>query len=159
MLQTDAAHQRPGNTPASAPEASHHKSPQTQKQENPGLPASQRRKSQPGETTAADLTAGTMDTSHIRLIYGGHPPPSPWNSTPHESRQYCSQYLNPSKSDGRNTSMGPSLHDTIPSGKETSKPAVAARSCDENLRPMPPLSHALYSRQNPPPTQSQGSSA
>ena len=83
MLHTDAAQQRSGNSPASAPEASQQKSPRPQKQANPGRPVSQRRKSQPGDTTAVDRTAGTMGTSHINLIYDGLAPPPPGNSTPH----------------------------------------------------------------------------
>ena len=85
MLHTDAAQQRPGNPPASAPEASQQKPPRAQKQANPGLPASQRMNSQPGDTTAADQTAGTLDTSHTSLIHDGLTPPPPWNSTPHAS--------------------------------------------------------------------------
>jgi len=83
MLHTDAAQQRSGNSPTSAPEASQQKSPQAQKHANPGRPSSQRRKSQPGDTTAADRTAGTTDTSHISLIHNGLAPPPPWNSTPY----------------------------------------------------------------------------
>ena len=58
MIHTDAAQQRPGNPPASAPEASQQKPPRAQKQPNPGLPASQRMNSQPGDTTTTDQTAG-----------------------------------------------------------------------------------------------------
>jgi len=58
MLHTDAAQQRPGNPPASAPEASQQKPSRAQKQANPGFPASQRMNSQPGDTTAAHQTAG-----------------------------------------------------------------------------------------------------
>ena len=65
MLHTVAAQQRPGNLPVSAPEASQPQSPRAQNQANPGRMASQRRKSQPGDTTAADRSAGTMDKSRV----------------------------------------------------------------------------------------------
>ena len=58
MLHTEAAQQRPGNPPASAPEATQQKPPRAQKQANSGLPALQRMNSQSGDPTAADQTAG-----------------------------------------------------------------------------------------------------
>ena len=71
----------------SAPEASQPKPPRAQEQVHPGRPAAQRRKSQLGNTTAADRTAGTMGTSHISVIHDGPAQPPPWNSTPHASTQ------------------------------------------------------------------------
>jgi len=96
MLHTDAAQQQPGNPPASAPEASQ-KQLRAQKQANSEFPASQRMHSQPGDTTAADLTAGTMDTSHTSLIHGGPTPPPPWNATPHATTPTLQQVLDPTK--------------------------------------------------------------
>jgi len=144
MLHTDAVQQRPGNLPASAPEASQQKSPRAQKQANPGRPASQRRKSQPGDTTAADRTAGTMDTSHISVIHDGLAPPPPWNSTcTHHNRT------------GTARAQGPACTIPSPRGRKRASrqqhPAVATRiyaPC--NLCPMQPLPHALCSRHNPP---------
>jgi len=97
MLHTDAAQQRHGNSPASAPEASQQKPPRVQKQTNPGLPAPQRMNSQLGDTTAADLPAGSMGTSHISMMYGGHTPPPPWNSTPHAVMRTLQQVPDPIK--------------------------------------------------------------
>ena len=97
MLYTDAAQQRPGNLPASAPEASQPKPPRAQEQAHPGRPAAQRRKSQLGNTTAADRTAGTMGTSHISVIYDGPAQSPPWNSTPHTSTQTLQQVLDLTK--------------------------------------------------------------
>ena len=82
MLHTDAAQPRPDNLSASAPKASQQKSPRAQNRAN-GRTASQRRKSQPSDSTAADRPTGTMDTSHTSSIHDGLTPPSPWNSTPH----------------------------------------------------------------------------
>ena len=96
MLHTDAAQQRPGNSPASAPEASQ-KQPRAQTQANSEFPASQLMHSQPGDTTAADLTAGTMDISHTSLIHGGLTPPPPWNPTPHVTTPTLQQVLDPAK--------------------------------------------------------------
>jgi len=80
MLHTDAAQQRPGNLP-SAPQAS--KKPLRAQNQANGFTTSQRRQSRPGDTTAAERPAGTMDTTHISLIHDGPPSPPPWNSTPH----------------------------------------------------------------------------
>jgi len=96
MLHTDAAQQRPGNSPASAPEVSQ-KQPRAQTQANSEFPASQRMHSEPGDTTAADLTAGTMDISHTSLIHGGLTPPPPWNPTPHATTPTLQQVLDPTK--------------------------------------------------------------
>jgi len=81
MLHTDAAQQRPGNLPL-APKASQQTPLRTQNQAN-GRTVSQRRKSQPGNTIAAERWAGTIDTTYISLIHDGPTPPPPWNSTPH----------------------------------------------------------------------------
>ena len=97
MLHTDAAQQRPGNLPASAPEASQPKPPRAQEQAHPGRPAAQRRKSQLGNTTAADRTAGTMGTSHISVIHDGPAQPPPWNSTPHALTQTLQKVLDLTK--------------------------------------------------------------
>ena len=53
--------------------------------------------SQPGETTAADQTAGALDTSHTSLIHDGLTPPPPWNSTPHTVTPTLQQVLDPTK--------------------------------------------------------------
>jgi len=96
MLHTGAAQQRPGNPPASAPEASQ-KQPRVQTQANSEFPASQRTHSQPSDTTAADLTTGTMGTSHTSLIHGGHTPPPPWNPTPQVTTPTLQQVLDATK--------------------------------------------------------------
>jgi len=149
MLHTDAAQQRPGNLPASAPEASQQKPPRAQKQANPGLPASQRMNGQPGDTTAADQTAGTLDTSHTSLIHDGlsrrhnrcKPDGRKHGHTAHQPHPRQAQpattvgsyapcnYTHTAgtaqpKMRDSNTSAWPGLHDTIPSGKDTSKPAL-----------------------------------
>jgi len=83
MLHTDAAKQRPGNLP-SAPKASPQQ-PQRPQNQAHGRTTSQRRQSQPGDTTAAKRPARTMDTTYISLIHDGPPSPPPWNSTPHDA--------------------------------------------------------------------------
>ena len=92
MLHKDVAQQRPGKQPASAPEASQ-KPLRAQEQTNSKIPTFQRMNSRPGDTTAADLMAGNMDTSHISLIHGGPSPPPRWDSTPHVPHQHCNKYL------------------------------------------------------------------
>ena len=67
MLHRNAAQQRPGYLP-SAPQA-FQKLLRAQNQAN-GCTASQRRQSQPGDTTAAERPAGTMDTTHISVGAG-----------------------------------------------------------------------------------------
>jgi len=81
MLHKDAAQQRPGNQPVSAPEVSQ-KPLRAQEQANSKIPTFQGMNSRPGDTIAADLTARNMDTSHISLIHGGPSPPPRRDSTP-----------------------------------------------------------------------------
>jgi len=98
MLHKDAAQQRPGNPPASTPEASQ-KPPRAQGQTNSEIPTFQRMNSRPGDTSAAGLTAGNMDTSHISLIHGRTSPPSRWDSTPHATTPTLYQTLDPTKNE------------------------------------------------------------
>jgi len=92
--------------------------------------------SRPGGTTAAGLTAGNMDTSHISLIHDRPRPPPRWDSTPHAPTPTLQQALDPTKkTSGTSTSAWSGLHDTIPTGKDTSKPADAARRHGGILRP------------------------
>ena len=92
------------------------------KQTGVRLPTGQRRQSQPGDTTAAERPAGTMDTTHISLIHDETPSPQPRNSTPHATE------LHPPQLDGHSTSARPSLHDPIPPRRATSKQAATACS-------------------------------
>jgi len=73
MLHNDAAQQRPGKKPASAPEASQ-KPPRAQGRANPKIPTLKRISSRPRDTTVASLTDGNMDTPHIIHIHGRHSP-------------------------------------------------------------------------------------
>ena len=145
MLHTDAAQQRPGNLP-SAPQASQ-KPLRAQNQTNERT-TSQLRQSQPSDTTAAERPAGTMGTTYTSLIPGGPPSPSPWNSTPHDA---CRHYrkLHPPKLENHNMGAEPSMHNSIPPRKETSKPAATACSWEANPRPLQPRPNTLCSRQNP----------
>jgi len=96
MLHNDAAQQRPGKKPASAPEASQ-KPPTTQGRENLMIPTLQRMISRPGDTTASSLTDGNMDTPHISLIHGRHSPPPRWDPTPHATKYTLHQPHGPTK--------------------------------------------------------------
>ena len=98
MLHNDAAQQRPGNRPASAPEASQNP-PRAQGRANSKIPTLQRMNSRPGDTTAAGLTAGNMDTSHISLIHGRPSPPPRWDSTPHAPTPTLQEELDPTKNE------------------------------------------------------------
>ena len=60
---------------------------------------------------------------------------------PIHPHQQCSKHLTQEKTSGTSTSAWPELHDTIPTGKDTSKPADAARRHGGILRPIQPLSH------------------
>jgi len=55
--------------------------------------------SRPGGTTAAGLTAGNMDISHISLIHGRPSPPPRWDSTPHTPTPTLQQVLDPTKNE------------------------------------------------------------
>ena len=64
MLHNNAAQQRPGEKLASAPEASQI-TPQAQGRANFKIPTLKRTRSRPGDTNAASLMDGNMDTMHI----------------------------------------------------------------------------------------------
>ena len=55
--------------------------------------------------------------------------------------QHCRKHLTQQKTSGTSTSAWSGLHDTIPTGKDTSQPADAARRHGGILRPIQPLSH------------------
>ena len=74
MLHNDTAQHRSGKKPASAPEASQ-KPPRAQERANLKILTPKRISSRPGDTTAASLTDGNMDTPHIIHIHGRHSPP------------------------------------------------------------------------------------
>ena len=86
ILARDATQRRgaatPGKKPASAPEASQ-KPQRAQGRANSKILTLQRMSSRPGDTTAASLTAGNTDTSHISFIHDRPSPPPRWDSTPH----------------------------------------------------------------------------
>jgi len=75
MLHNDAVQQRPGEKPASAPEASQ-KSPRAQGQVNFKIPTLKRTSSRPGDTNAAGLADRNIDTTHIIHIHSRHSPPT-----------------------------------------------------------------------------------
>jgi len=74
----------------------------TQGRANPKIPTLQRMSSRPGDTTAASLTAGNMDTPHISLIHVPAvgcrvPPPPRWDPTPHTATPTLQQPHGPTK--------------------------------------------------------------
>jgi len=73
MLHNNAAKQRPGEKPASAPEASQI-TPRAQGRANLKIPTLKRTRSRPEDTNAASLTDGNMDT-HIIHVQGAPSPP------------------------------------------------------------------------------------
>jgi len=96
MLHNDAAQQRPDKMPTLAPEASQ-KPPQAQGRANLTIPTLQRMNSRPGDTTAASLTDGNMDTPHIIHIHGRHSPPPRLDPTPHSTKSTLQQPHGPAK--------------------------------------------------------------
>jgi len=64
MLQNNVAQQRPDEKPASAPEASQI-TPRAQGRANLKIPTLKRTRNRPGNTNAASLTDGNMDTMQI----------------------------------------------------------------------------------------------
>jgi len=97
MLHNDAAQPRPDKKPASAPEASQ-KPPRAQGRANIKIQTLQRISSRPGDTTAANLTDGNMDTPHIIHIHGNHSPPPRLDPTPHVTKSTLQQPHSPTKS-------------------------------------------------------------
>jgi len=75
MLHNDAAQQRPGEMPASAPKTSK-KSPRAQGQAKFRIQTLKRASSRHEDTDATGLTDGNMETSHIIHIHGRHSPPT-----------------------------------------------------------------------------------
>jgi len=96
MLHNDAAQQRHGKKLASAPEASQ-KPPRAQGRANLTIPTLQHMSRRPGDTTAASLTDGNVDTLHISLIHGRHSPPSRLDPTPHATKSTLNQPHGPTK--------------------------------------------------------------
>ena len=122
MLHNDAAQQRPGEKPASEPEASQ-KSTRTQGQANFKIQTLKRISSRPGDTTAASLTDGNMDTPHIIHIHGRHSPPAQLDLTTHAIKQRLQRPQGSTKILRQQPTSLPWLADTIPSGKDTCQPA------------------------------------
>jgi len=96
MLHNDAAQQRPGKKPASAPEASQ-KPPRAQGRANLKVQTLKRTSSRPGDTTVASLMDGNMDTPHIIHIHGRRSPPPQLDPTPHPTKSTLQQPHGPAK--------------------------------------------------------------
>ena len=151
MLHNDAAQQRPGKKPASAPEASQ-KPPRAQGRANLKILTLKRISSRPGDTTVASLTDGNMETPHIIHIHGlaGTARRHEWTLRPMQLNPHCSNYVARQKSCGKSPSSWPCLHDTIPSGKDTSKPARSTKKSRSTLRLQQLLNTRAPHRWNPP---------
>jgi len=96
MLHNDAAQERPGKMPTSAPEASQNP-PRTQGRANLTILTLQRMNSRPGDTTDANLTDRNMDTPHIIHVHGRHSPPPRLDPTPHATKSTLQQPHDPAK--------------------------------------------------------------
>jgi len=96
MLHNDAVQQRPGKKPASAPEASQNP-PRAQGRANLKIPTLKHMSRQPGDTIAASLTDGNMDTPHIIHIHGRHSPPPRLDVTPLATKSTLQQPHDPTK--------------------------------------------------------------
>jgi len=92
MLHNDAAQQRPGKKSASS-----QKPPRAQGRANLTIPTLKRMSSRTGDTTAASLTDGNMDTPHIINIHGRHSPPPRLDPTPHSTKSTLKQPHCPAK--------------------------------------------------------------
>ena len=86
MLHNNAAQQRPGEKPASAPKALQIK-PRAQGRANIKSPTLKRPRSRPEDTNTASLTDGNMDTMHIIHIRGARSPPPQVDLMTHASHQ------------------------------------------------------------------------
>jgi len=143
MLHNDAAQQRPGKKPASAPEASQ-KPPQAQGRANLTNPTLQRMSSRPGDTTAASLTDGNMDTPHISLIHGRHSPPPRWDPTPHATKHSAATTWPGKNHAAKSQAPGPAC--TIPSlrGRTRASPLGAQRKAGQHSDYSNFSIHTLY---------------
>jgi len=96
MLHNDAAQWRPGEKPTSAPEASQ-KLPRTQGRANFKIPTLKRARSRPGDTNAAGLADGNMETTHIIHIHDRHNSPPRLDLTTHDMTSTLYQPHDPTK--------------------------------------------------------------
>ena len=110
MLHNDAAQQRAGEQPASAPNTSQ-KSPRAQRAAKSKIPTLKPADSRHGDMVATVLRDWSMDTMSPIYIHGSHSPPS--LPTTHEPTPHAIR-----------------LYDTIPSGMDTGRPT---RSSDLSL--------------------------
>jgi len=94
MLHNDAAQQRSGKKPASAPEASK-KPPRAQERANLKILTPKCINSRPEGKTVASLTDRNMDTPHIIHIHGRHSPPPRLDPTPHVTKSTLQQPYGP----------------------------------------------------------------
>jgi len=152
MLHNDTAQQRPGEKPASAPEASPI-APRAQGRANFKIPTLQRARSRPGDTNAASLTDGNMDTMHIIHIRGAHSPSPQVDLTSHAAQQTQQHSHGPAEILRQNSKLPPRLarHHPFGEGHEQARSVLGpeqgteqgqpARHATEDLQQNPEHSH------------------
>jgi len=133
MLHNDAAQQRPSKKSALAPEASQ-KPPRAQGRANLKILTLKRISSRPGDTTVASLTDGNMDHRTSSTSMAGTSRRHDWTLRPMQLNPHYSNHMARQKLCGKSPSSWPGLHDTIPSGKDTSKPARNTKKSRATLR-------------------------
>jgi len=157
MLHNNAAQQRPGEKPASTPKASQI-TPRAQGRANIKIPTFQRTRSRPGDTHAASLTDGNMDTIHIIHIRGAHSPPPQVDLTTHATQQTQQHQHGPAEFYGKSPSFQPGLHDTIlGEGHEQDRSVLGPEQGTEQGQLPRHATKAL--QQNPEPSQHKEKSA
>jgi len=144
MLHNNAAKQRHSEKPASAPKASQ-TIPRAQGRANI-LISTLKQRSQHEDTETASLTDGNMDT-HIIHIQDAHSPPLQLDLMTSAQQQTHQQSHGPAGMLGQNSELSPRLHDTIPLGKDTGKPAWSSDlSRGQSKECYPGMRHRDYNK-------------
>jgi len=129
MLHNDVAQQRAGEQPASAPKTSQ-KSPRAQTPAKFKTLTLKQADSRHEDIDVAGLRDGSKDTTRMIHIHGRHSPLTSGQLTTHTTRQMLQHPKGLTTSHSLSPCPYHSLHDTIPSGKDTCRPA---RSSDLSL--------------------------
>ena len=116
MLHNNAAQQRPGEKPVSAPFASQI-APRAQGRAKIPIPTLKHPYSRYGETNAGSLTDGNMDTTHIIHIRGAHSPPPQLDLMTHTAPHTQQQLHGPKRMLQQNSVLPPRLARYHPLGE------------------------------------------
>jgi len=157
MLHNNAAQQRPSEKPALAPKSSHITS-RAQGQADIKIPTRKHPRSRLGDTNAASLPDGNMDTTHIIHIHGRHSPPPQLGLTTHAA-QHTQQHSHGPAGIQQNSKLSPwfAQHHPLREGHEQACLVLGPEQGTEHG--MLPLHVTQELQQKPVPSQHKEKSA